>query len=160
MNYVRNQFIIAGSFLWWSLTFLAAGALFWWGFTVLQWSWSGIIVITIGFVILSSQIVAITNRSKLRKVVLQEFQTSPVASIEEISMSTGISIRDVRAIILDLKASGQFMGKFSTKTGQIQQISIQREPISLGEGSIYCQNCGTAMGQESAQYCAYCGAKT
>ena len=72
MNYIRNQFKIAGSFLWWAITFIITGALFWWGITVLQWSWSGFIVIAIGAVILTSQIYAIANRSKLRRIILQE----------------------------------------------------------------------------------------
>ena len=160
MKYIRNQFIIAGSFLWWGITFIVAGALMWWGITVLQWSWSGILVIAIGVLILSSQIVAIANRSKLRRVVLQEFQTTPDASIEDVSMRTGISRNDVRAIILDLKASGQLIGKFSTKTGQIKHVSIQKEPVSSEERSKYCHNCGTPISKESTQYCAYCGAKT
>ena len=160
MKYIRNQFIIAGSFLWWGITFIVAGALLWWGVTVLQWSWSGFLVIGIGVAILSSQIVAVANRSKLRRVVLQEFQTIPDASTEDVSMRTGISRKDVRAIILDLKASGQFIGKFSTKTGQIKHVSIQKEPVSSEERGKYCYNCGTPISKESAQYCAYCGAKT
>ena len=160
MKYIRNQFIIAGSFIWWSITIIIAGALLWWGVTVLQWSWSGFFVIALGVVILSSQIVAIANRSKLRRVVLQEFQAIPDGSIEDVSMRTGISTGDVRAIVLDLKASGQFFGRFSTKTGQIQYVSIQKESVSSEEISKYCHNCGTPMGKESDQYCAYCGAKT
>ncbi len=159
MKYMRNQFIIAGSFLWWGITVLIAGVLFWWGITLLQWSWSGFLVIGFGVIILSSQIVAITNRSKLRRVVLQEFQTTPEASIEDVNMRTGISRMDVRAIILDLKASGQLIGKFSAKTGQIKNVSIQKEPVNSEERSTYCLNCGTPIGKESAQYCVYCGAK-
>ena len=160
MKYMRNQFIIAGSFLWWGITFIVAGALLWWGITVLQLSWAGIFTIAIGVVILSIPIVARANRSKLRGVVLQEFQTSPDASIKDVGMRTGISRRDVQAIILDLKASGQFIGKFSTKTGQFKHIPIQKEPVSSEEGRKYCQYCGTPISKESAQYCAYCGAKT
>ncbi len=116
-------------------------------------------MIGIGVIILSSQIVAIANRSKLRRVVLQEFQTNPDASIEDVSMRTGISRKDVQAIILDLKASGQLIGKFSTKTGQIKHVSIQKELVSSEEGRKYCHYCGTPISKESAQYCAYCGAK-
>jgi hypothetical protein len=157
MKYVRNQFIIAGSFLWWGISLIATATLVWWGVTVLQWSWSGFLVIGIGVLILISQLIALTSRNKLRRVVLQEFKTSPNASIEDVSMRTGISRRDVQAIVLDLKASGQFMGKFSTKTGQLK---LQNEATSIEEKSKYCQNCGTQIGKESAQYCAYCGAKT
>ncbi|MFW9943304.1 MAG: hypothetical protein ACFFFT_19875 [Candidatus Thorarchaeota archaeon] len=157
MKYVRNQFIITGSFLWWGITIIATAALLWWGITVLQWSWSGFLVIGIGAIILISQIVALTSRNKLRRVVLQEFQTNSNASIEDVSMRTGITRRDIQAIILDLKASGQFIGKFSTKTGQIE---LQNEASSTEEKSKYCKNCGTPIGKESALYCAYCGAKT
>ncbi|MFX0027625.1 MAG: hypothetical protein ACFE8B_00325 [Candidatus Hermodarchaeota archaeon] len=157
---MRNQFIIAGSFLWWGITLIATGALMWWGITVLQWSWSGILVIAIGVIILTSQIVAITNRNKLRMVVLQEFRTNPEISIEDVSIRTGISRKDVQAIILDLKASGQFIGEFSTKTGQLKQILVQSGPGNTEEKIKYCNNCGTRIGKESDQYCAYCGAKT
>ncbi len=144
-------------------TFIIAGAFLWWGITSFipwdKWSWWGFIAIGIGAAILSSQIVAINNRSKLRRVVLQEFQTNPDASIEDVSRSTGISRKDVQSIVLDLKASGQLIGKFSTKTGQIKHVSIQKELVSSEEGRIYCHYCGTPISKESAQYCAYCGAK-
>ena len=159
MKYIRNQFVRAGSLMWWGFIVITTVAALWWGITVLQWSWAGIFTIAFGVTILSSLIVAIANRSKLRRLILQEFQTSPVASIEDVSMRTGISRKDVQAIILDLKASGQFFGKFSTKTGQIKHVSIQ-EPVSSVERDKYCDNCGTYIGKESAQYCPYCGAKT
>lgn len=157
MKYEKNQyndsvsictFIIAGAFLWWGISSLI-DKVWWWGF----------IAIGIGAAILSSQIVAINNRSKLRRVVLQEFQTNPDASIEDVSMRTGISRKDVQSIVLDLKASGQLIGKFSTKTGQIKHLTIPEEPVSSEERGKYCYNCGTPLSKESAQYCAYCGAK-
>lgn len=157
MKYEKNQyndsvsictFIIAGAFLWWGISSLIE-KVWWWGF----------IAIGIGAAILSSQIVAINNRSKLRRVVLHEFQTNPDASIEDVSMRTGISRKDVQSIILDLKASGQLIGKFSTKTGQIKHLTIPEEPVSSEERGKYCYNCGTPLSKESAQYCAYCGAK-
>ena len=160
MRYIRNQFVRAGSLMWWGFIFITAGAALWWGITVLQWSWAGTFTIVFGVAILSSLIVAVANRNKLRRVVLQEFQTSADASIEDVSMRTGISRKDVQAIILDLKASGQFFGEFSTKTGQIKHVSIQTEFISSEERAKYCDNCGTYIGKESAQYCPYCGAKT
>ena len=157
MKYEKNQynesvsictFIIAGGFLWWGISSLI-DKVWWWAF----------ISIGIGVAILTSQIVLIANKNKLRNVVLQEFQANPDASIEDVSRSTGISIRDVRAIVLDLKASGQLIGKFSTKTGQIKHISIQNESPSVEERRKYCYNCGTHISKESALYCAYCGAK-
>ncbi|MFX0138036.1 MAG: zinc ribbon domain-containing protein [Candidatus Hodarchaeota archaeon] len=160
MKYIRNQFVRASSIMWWGFIFITGGVTLWWGITVLQWSWAGIFTITFGVAILSSLIVAMANRSKLRRVVLHEFQTRPEASIEDVSITTGISRRDVQAIILDLKSSGQFFGKFSTKTGQIKHVSIQKEPVRSEDRDKYCDNCGTYIGKESAQYCPYCGAKT
>ncbi len=159
MKYNKNQYSDSFSIC----TFIIAGAFFWWGITSFipwdRWSWWGFIAIGIGAAILSSQIVAIANRSKLRNVVLQEFQTNPEASIEDVSMSTGITEKDVQAVVLDLKASGQLVGKFSTKTGQIKHVTIPEEPLSTEERGKYCYNCGTPISKESAQYCAYCGAK-
>ena len=159
MKYEKNQYVDSVSIC----TFIIAGAFLWWGITSFipwdKWSWWGFIAIGIGAAILSSQIVAITNRSKLRRVVLQEFQTNPDSTIEDVSMRTGISRKDVRSIVLDLKASGQLVGKFSTKTGQIKHVSIPEESTSPEERGKYCSNCGTPISKESAQYCAYCGAK-
>ena len=158
MKYEKNQYVDSVSIC----TFIIAGAFLYWGITSFipwdKWSWWGFIAIGIGAAILSSQIVAINNRSKLRRIVLQDFQTNPDASIEDVSRSTGISRKDVQSIVLDLKASGQLIGKFSTKTGQIKHVSIPQESTSSEERK-YCHNCGTPISKESAQYCAYCGAK-
>jgi hypothetical protein len=157
MRYIRNQFVRSGSFMWWIFIFLIAGTFLWWGIFVLQWSWTGIFPIFIGISILFRLIIATSNRSKIRNIVLDEFGTRPEASIKDISMRTGISRRDVRAIILDLKASGHFIGKFSTKTGQ-NHLLIQSSDNSIEEFSKYCHNCG-AQNKESAQYCSYCGTR-
>jgi len=159
MKYEKNQYNDSVSIC----TFIISGAFFWWGITRFipwdKWSWLGFIAIGIGAAILSSQIVAINNRNKLRRIVLQEFQTNPDASIEDVSRSTGISRKDVQSIVLDLKASGQLIGKFSTKTGQIKHVSIPKDSVSSEERGKYCYNCGTPISKESAQFCAYCGAK-
>ena len=159
MHYERNEyhegFSICG--------LIIAGAFLYWGFTNLTnwvWWWTGFILIAIGISIISSQIYKLTNRSKLRNVVKQEFEQNPNASIEEIASKTGITIKDVRAIVLDLKARGELRGKFSTKTGEAKHVevsnSVKLEPHEKGN---YCANCGTPIKNESALYCAYCGAK-
>jgi len=161
MHYERNEYhegfsicglIIAGAFLYWGFNNLSNVSGFWW--------WTGFILIVIGISIISSQIYKLTNRSKLRTVVKQEFEQNPNASIEEIARKTGISIKDVRAIVLDLKARGELRGKFSTKTGEAKYVEVtdsnQPEPQEKGN---YCANCGTPIKKESALYCAYCGAK-
>ena len=159
MKYEKNQYVNNISVC----TFIIAGAFFWWGITsfipIDKWSWWGFISIGIGAAILSSQIVAINNRSKLRNIVLMEFQTNPDATVEEISKNTGISIKDLHAIILDLKASGQLIAKFSTTTGQVKNLTIPKQDVKPEQKPIYCPNCGTPVSKESAQYCAYCGTK-
>ncbi|MFX1379261.1 MAG: zinc ribbon domain-containing protein [Promethearchaeota archaeon] len=159
MKYARNQYsegfsicalIIAGAFLYWGIS----------SFIPLdQWSWWGFISIGIGIAILVSQIYALANRSKLRNVVLAEFRENPEATIEDISGRTGISRKDIQAIILDLKASGQLIGKFNTTTGQIKHLSIPEKEIVSEERPKFCSNCGTPITKETAQYCAYCGAQ-
>jgi predicted transcriptional regulator len=117
-------------------------------------------VLVVGRSIISSQIYKLTNRSKLRTVVKQEFEQNSNASIEEIASNTGITVKDVRAIVLDLKARGELRGKFSTKTGEAKHLEVttsnKLEPHEKGN---YCANCGTPIKNESALYCAYCGAK-
>jgi len=154
MKYEKNQytegvsicgFIIAGAFLWWGISTLMPPDVAWWG----------IIPIAIGIAILSGIIRAILNKKKLRRVVKDEFESNPNASIEELSDKTGISKKDVRAIILDLKASGELKGKFSTKTGKMKVVP----PEATQEKGKVCSTCGTSVSKETAEYCPYCGSK-
>jgi hypothetical protein len=160
LKYEKNQYsdgfsicalIIAGAFLYWGITSFIP-----WNI----WSWWGFISTGIGIAILVSQIYALTNRSKLRNVVLAEFQQNPEATVEEIVNNTRISRKDVYAIILDLKASGQLVGKFSTTTGQIKHLSMPEKEKPTETQARYCSNCGTPISKkEAAKYCAYCGAQ-
>ncbi|MFX1344363.1 MAG: zinc ribbon domain-containing protein [Promethearchaeota archaeon] len=159
MKYEKNQYsesfsvctlIIAGGFLYWGIsTFVTEGFDHWWGY----------LSIAIGVAILVSQIIAIANRSKLRNVVLAEFQQNPEATVELVSKSTGITSKDIQAIILDLKASGQLRAKFNSETGQVKHLLTDEKEPTPGERASYCSNCGTPITKESAQYCAYCGGK-
>jgi hypothetical protein len=165
MKYNPNQYtsgfsicalLIAGMFFYWGIDAFLHG--FWdFGF-----NWMGFIWIGIGIAILGSQIAALTNRSKLKNIVLIEFNNNPNISVEEISANTGISVRDVRAIILDLKAAGKLRGKFSTSTGEAKAMEVvpkaEKVPIPQ-EKSNYCPNCGTPIERENAAFCAYCGSK-
>jgi len=163
MKYEKNQYsegfsicglIIAGGFLYWGFNTLING----WDIGTWNLWWVGFILIAIGIGIISSQIYALTNRDKLRNIVKNEFQQNPSASIEEIAAATGISIKDVRSIVLDLKGRGELRGKFSSTTGQMKPIEKQEEAPEPLKGS-FCSNCGTPVSKESAVYCAYCGAK-
>ena len=158
MKYERNQYsegfsicalIIAGAFLYWGITSFIPWDI---------WSWWGFISTGIGLAILIGQIFALTNRSKLRNVVLAEFQENPEATVDDVSKSTGISRKDIHAIILDLKASGQLRGKFNTSTGQIKHLSIPKTEEITEERAKYCSNCGTPITKDAAQFCSYCGA--
>jgi len=158
LKYNKNQYSEGFSIC----ALIIAGAFFYWGITSFipwdNWSWWGFISVGIGLAILLSQIFAITNRSKLRNVVLSEFQVNPEATIDDVSKSTGITTKDIQAIILDLKASGQLRGKFNTTTGQIKHLSIPEKEVLTEERAKYCPNCGTPIKKEAAQFCAYCGA--
>jgi len=165
MKYKRNQysegvsicsFIIAGILIYWGINNifvpLWVGTLIdWWEFV-----WFGI-----GVAIMIGQITALANKSKLRNAVLYEYEEHPEATIQEISQNTGITIRDVQAIVLDLKAKGLLRGKFSSTTGQLTYAEIIKKPQGeVSEGKVvYCPNCGTAKVKESAVFCSYCGTK-
>jgi len=163
MKYESNQYsngfsicslIIAGMFLYWGFNTLLENIFNWW------W-WLGFIWIAIGLSIISSQIYKLTSRSKLRTIVKLEFEENPTASIEQIATNTGITTKDARAIVLDLKARGELRGKFSTKTGEAKHIEVttSNQPPTQEKG-LYCSNCGTSVKRDgTAVYCAYCGAK-
>ena len=160
MKYEKNQYsegfsicslIFAGFFLYWGINQFIN-----WGN---GWEWWGFVSTGIGIAILSGQIFAIANRSKLRSVVLAEFQANPQTTVDEVSRSTGITRKDINAIILDLKASGQLRAKFSSTTGQMKHMSTPEKEAVSEDRAKYCSNCGTPITKDSAQFCAYCGAQ-
>lgn len=159
MKYEKNQYSDSFSVC----TLIIAGAFLYWGISSFipwdEWSWWGFISTGIGLAILVPQILAITNRSKLRNVVLAEFQENPEATVEYVSKSTGITTKDIQAIVLDLKAAGQLRAKFNSQTGQVKHLLTEEKEPTPGERATYCSNCGTPITKESAQYCAYCGGK-
>ncbi len=170
MKYEKNQYsegisicglIISGAFIFWGMSTLIRPKAAWFGL----W-WLGLIWIGIGLSILAGQIRSLTNRSKLRNVVKAEFMQNPNATMEEISRSTGITEKDARAIILDLKANGELVGIFSCETGKMEQTYIAppqkiliTEKTPQPEMGKYCPSCGTPFTKEGVVYCAYCGAK-
>jgi hypothetical protein len=177
MKYKRNQYtegvsicalIIAGVFLWWGISILINGRFWnpaWW-----IGGWWGFLWLGIGLSIAISQLSGLNNRSKLRNVVKNEITLNPKATVEQIARNTGISIRDVRAIILDLKANGELMGKFSQDTGQMEYTQVSpkknepmksKTPESEQEDlkANYCPNCGTPVTNEEAQFCQFCGSR-
>ena len=137
----------------------------------------------IGIIIILSQIYRISARSKLRQVVKNEFLMNPKTTVRDICNSTGITEKDVRAIILDLKASGELMGKFSSSTGMLEEafitnkqkrlaqkpaaihsVSSTQAPAQIATPEIplaevqqrYCPGCGTLVAQD-AKFCEFCG---
>ena len=165
MKYKRNQYSEGVSIC----SFIIAGILIYMGTNdifVPLWAgtdinWWGLVWFGIAATIIIGQITALANKSKLRNAVLYEYEEHPEATIEEISHNTGITIRDVQAIVLDLKANGLLRGKFSSTTGQLTHAEIIKKPQGeVSEGKVvYCPNCGTAKVKESAIFCSYCGTK-
>lgn len=166
MKYKKDQYtssfsicalIFAGIFFYWGINAFFDET---WNFIPSIW---GLFWVGIGAAILSSQIAIIVNRSKLKKIVLNEFNSTPNISMEEISTNTGISVRDIRAIILDLKAAGKLRGGFSAATGAAESmITVEipsKESQVVEEKADFCPNCGTEIKRENAEYCSYCGAK-
>lgn len=157
MKYQKNQYskgfglcalIIAGAFFYWGITDLIDWR---WGFP-----WWGFIATAIGIAIIVGQIAALANRSKLRNAVMYEYTQNPNASIVEISRKMGITLRDVRAITLDLKGTGQLRGSFSTKSGTFKVIEPKK---SDGPKANFCSGCGSPIKREGAEFCSYCGSK-
>ena len=159
MKYEKNQYsegfqictwIIAAAFIWWGVESL------WSSFF---WNWWGIILVVIGISIVSGQIVALTNRGKLRNIVKSEFVQNPHITVEEINQNTGISFKDIKAIILDLKGSGQLHGKFSSSTGQIELISTPGQEPGIEQKEKFCAHCGTVKEEPGSSFCSHCGSK-
>jgi hypothetical protein len=165
MKYKRNQYSEGVSIC----SFIIAGILIYWGINDIfvpiwlsTWiNWWGLVWLGIAAAIIVGQIAALANRSKLRNAVLYEYEEHPEATIEEIRQNTGITVRDVQAIVLDLKGNGSLRGKFSSTTGQLTHAEIIKKPQGeVSEGKVvYCPNCGTAKVKESAVFCSYCGTK-
>ena len=112
-------------------------------------------MISIGISIIYAQIRTIANRGNLRRAVKFEYESNPEATVQSISRNLGITVKDVQAITLDLKARGELRGVFSTTTGTIQVIPATAPEE---EKSKFCPHCGTPIREGSALYCAYCGA--
>lgn len=161
MRYEKNQYsegvqicslIIAGAFLYWGFDDILTD----------PWFWT-MISLLIGFSILYSQIYAITSRGKLRNVVKSEFSSNPNITVAEICTNTGFSRKDVKNIILDLKAGGWLKGSFSTTTGKVNIVAPPPQKSSetieeqIDKKPEYCTSCGNSV--EGEAYCAYCGSK-
>jgi hypothetical protein len=137
-----------------------AGAFIYWGVnSLLESLWWGALLIFIGLSICSSQIYALMNRGKLRNIVQHEFEQNPSTTIEEITERTGFSKKDVKAIILDLKADGKLRGIFSARTGQMEMVtpSESESTPEITKGQLFCPNCGTRIDDREAKFCQYCG---
>ncbi len=157
MKYEKNQYtsgfnvcglIIAGAFFYWGISTLVQNS---WGV-----GWIGFIWLGIGVAILSSQLRAIANRKNLRNIVKQEFEANPNVSQDEIHEKTGISRKDIQAIVLDLKGSGELKGSFSTETGK---FVVPQTGQASQEKRKFCPSCGTSLKSADVKFCEFCGSK-
>ena len=114
-------------------------------------------MLAIGLSIIGGNVAAVANRGRLRRTVKYEFESNPNASVDTISQSTGITKKDVQAIILDLKMRGDLRGNFSSKTGELKVIPVE-SPTPEKAKATFCPHCGTAVKKGEAKYCAVCGA--
>ena len=164
MKYEKNSYSEGFSLC----SLVIAGAFIYWGINnVTKSAWWGLILILIGLSMVLSQFYAFFNRDKLRNIVLHEFEQNPSTTVEEITKRTGFSKKDVKAIILDLKANGKLRGIFSARTGQMEMAAQPAEtPVTSSEsepipekptGHIFCPNCGTRIDDREAKFCQYCG---
>ncbi len=172
MKYEKNQYSEGFSYC----SMIIGGAFLYWGISsLIDTSWIGLLWIGIALSIFSSQYYALANRSKLRRIVLNEFIRKPNVTLEEIQENTGISKKDIKAIVLDLRASGQLHGTFSETTGQMElalellQGQNQSQPTSIQQSNaaeievnapklLFCKECGTKITENvDAKYCPYCG---
>ena len=114
-------------------------------------------MIAIGLSIIASQVAAVANKGRLRRTVKYEFESNPNASVDNISQSTGITKKDVQAIILDLKMRGELRGSFSSKTGELKAVPVESAAPEKAKPA-FCPHCGTPIKKGEAKYCSVCGA--
>lgn len=142
------------------LFFLLGINIFTTGLIQFQFSWLSILWFAIGCIILIRHLLVTANRSKLRKIVISEFEMNPNISVEEIRVKTGISMKEVSLIILDLKTNGKLRGNFLSDTGEAKSMQvITQEQQFIQETKGYCPYCGTPVSSKEALFCKYCGTK-
>ena len=170
-------FIISAIFLIWSI-FAFLGML--WNFGT---NWMGFVWLGLSIVIFFGQIGSITAR-KASKMVFHELVLNPNDSLEEIAQNTGIPLKNVKEIVVDLKYRGILKKSFNTQTGHMENAQLvspvaTASPIpiaatTLSQPSIqsyaeheeiefptekprYCSYCGTALNPDVSKYCEFCG---
>ena len=119
MKYKINQYsegfsiiglLIAAGFLWWGISGY---------FPYTLDSWWGLIPIGIGVAIILEQIGAKINRGALRRIVRFEYEDNPETSLQEIRNKTGLSIKDIQVIRMDLMRYGERLGNSYALNNQI-----------------------------------------
>ncbi len=142
------------------LGFFIAGALIFMGVSIINplnfnsmLNLRGLIPFGIGLAIIGTIVVTLSNKSRLRRTVKYEFESNPNSSGDTVSQSTGITRKDVQAIILDLKKRGELRGSFSSKTGELKVI-----PVESPTAEKCCPSCGSTISKDPEDaYCVWCG---
>ncbi|MHA1731181.1 MAG: zinc ribbon domain-containing protein [Promethearchaeota archaeon] len=182
-KYERNQYsdgfsfcglIIGGIFLYAGISEIFGRG--WWGIGV--W-WIGLFFVVIGGSIIGGNLRALYNRDRLKNLVLNEITLKKTTNVEEIAQSTGLSTKDVRHIVMDLKLEGKLFVHYDKDTGEIRDAHspvtpgkpANNPPVSFpnptpdplptpksesGRSRKYCPYCGNVL-STGAKFCSFCG---
>jgi len=186
MNYLRKSnvssinifmFIISIVLFIWSM-FAFANMLWNFGTNWVAFIWLGLSMVTF-----FGQIGFINARKKL-KMVFHEIMLNQNSSLEDIAYNTGVPLKIVKKVVVDIKMRGILQSTFNTQTGYMEDVhlvssvpkasrkiiaakvisqpSIQRytkheEIESHPEEPRYCAYCGSALNPNVTKYCEFCG---
>ncbi|MFW9825487.1 MAG: hypothetical protein ACFFE4_21270 [Candidatus Thorarchaeota archaeon] len=170
-------FILSLLFFLWSM-FAFADML--WNF---ETNWVGYVWLGLSLGTFFSQIGFITAR-KASKRVFHEIMLNPNDSLQEIAYNTGVHLKTVKKVVVDLKLRGLLQNSFNTQTGQMENVHIisslpkgsrntvatalisqpsiqsyaEREEIDLPINlPRFCSYCGSTINPGATEYCEFCG---
>ncbi|MHA1593659.1 MAG: zinc-ribbon domain-containing protein [Candidatus Baldrarchaeia archaeon] len=86
---------------------------------------------------------------KIKNLVLNTITTYKTVSLESLARELRIRIKDLRRVILDLRAEGLLKAEFDVNTGILRIIEEQRFCPYCGSyvppGASFCPKCGSSL---------------
>lgn len=184
-KYTKNQysdgFSICGLIIGAIFVYAGISDLFGHGWFGWVW-WLGFIWLGIGGSIIFGNFMALYNRDRLKNLVQTEVTRSKTTSVHAIAKATGITEKDVRHILMDLKLEGKLFAHYDKDTGEIKGVHAPVQghggtevarPVAFphpspaplpevksasGKTRRYCPFCGN-LASESAKFCSMCGSE-